>query len=219
MFLKVLKNTVYIYHENKYTLLAPLTPPPRVVQRLRTHWDPSCCLLAAPPSTPMMRSSTAFTALGASSSTSLGIEWTCCPDRSTKRCPGWVARSGHLFIMTPGHHFMTPWHLFILCPGQGTFLCPKRGTFLWPRGRFLCLGRTISCPDREPKVMKSFKFYLIFMKLTKFIIKDSPSRTILDHFCNQIGGVIARYTYNDAMAANVWVQYFPRSSHISVVER
>ena len=25
-----------------------------------------------------------------------------CPDRGTKRCPGWVTRSGHLFV-TPGH--------------------------------------------------------------------------------------------------------------------
>ena len=40
------------------------------------------------------------------------------------------------------------------------------------------------------------------MKLVKFIVQDSPSRIILNHFCTQIGGVIARY---NAMAAHAWV--------------
>ncbi len=53
------------------------------------------------------------------------------------------------------------------------------------------------------------------MKLLKFIVQDSPSRSILNHFCTQIGGAIARY---NAMAALAWVQYYLRSSHISVGE-
>jgi hypothetical protein len=53
------------------------------------------------------------------------------------------------------------------------------------------------------------------MKLVKFIVQDSPSRTILNHYCTQIGGAIARY---NAMAAHAWVQYYLRSSHISVGE-
>jgi hypothetical protein len=53
------------------------------------------------------------------------------------------------------------------------------------------------------------------MKLVKFIVKDSPSRSILNLFCTQIGGAIARY---NAMAAHAWVQHYLRSSHISVGE-
>jgi hypothetical protein len=53
------------------------------------------------------------------------------------------------------------------------------------------------------------------MKLAKFIVKDSASRSILNLFCTQIGGAIARY---NAMAAHAWVQYYLRSSHISVGE-
>jgi hypothetical protein len=53
------------------------------------------------------------------------------------------------------------------------------------------------------------------MKLVKFIVQDSPSRTILNHYCTQIGRAIARY---NAMAAHAWVQYYLRSSHISVWE-
>jgi hypothetical protein len=37
------------------------------------------------------------------------------------------------------------------------------------------------------------------MDLFKFIVKDSPSRAILNTFCSQIGGSIARY---NAMAAH-----------------
>ena len=52
------------------------------------------------------------------------------------------------------------------------------------------------------------------MDLVNFIVKDSPSRTILNtFFCSQIGGSIARY---NAMAAHAWVQNYSRSSHISV---
>jgi hypothetical protein len=51
------------------------------------------------------------------------------------------------------------------------------------------------------------------MDLVKFIVKDSPSRAILNTFCSQIGGSIARY---NAMAAHAWVQNYIRSSHISV---
>ena len=47
------------------------------------------------------------------------------------------------------------------------------------------------------------------------IVKDSPSRSILNTFCSQIGGSIARY---NAMAAHAWVQNYIRSSHISVGE-
>ena len=50
------------------------------------------------------------------------------------------------------------------------------------------------------------------MKLLKFIVKDSQSRRILNHFCTQIGGDIARY---NAMAAHAWVKYYLRSAHIS----
>ncbi len=53
------------------------------------------------------------------------------------------------------------------------------------------------------------------MKLLKFVVQDSPSRAILNHFCTQIGGAIGRY---NAMVAHVWVQYYLRSSHISVGE-
>jgi hypothetical protein len=53
------------------------------------------------------------------------------------------------------------------------------------------------------------------MKLVKFVVKESPSRSILNLFCTQIGGAIARY---NAMAAHAWVQYYLRSSHISVGE-
>ena len=54
------------------------------------------------------------------------------------------------------------------------------------------------------------------MDLVKFTVKDSPSRAILNTFCSQIGGSIARY---NAMAAHVWVQnYIRSSSHISVGE-
>jgi hypothetical protein len=31
------------------------------------------------------------------------------------------------------------------------------------------------------------------MKLVKVIVQDSPSRSILNHYCTQIGGAIARY--------------------------
>ena len=54
------------------------------------------------------------------------------------------------------------------------------------------------------------------MKLLKFIVKDSASRSILNLFCTQIGGAIARY--NAMAAAHAWVQYYLRSSHISVGE-
>jgi hypothetical protein len=53
------------------------------------------------------------------------------------------------------------------------------------------------------------------MDLVKYIVKDSPSRSILHTFCSQIGGSIARY---NAMAAHAWVQNYIRSSHISVGE-
>ena len=53
------------------------------------------------------------------------------------------------------------------------------------------------------------------MDLIKYIVKDSPSRSILHTFCSQIGGSIARY---NAMAALAWVQNYSRSSHISVGE-
>ncbi len=50
----------------------------------------------------------------------------------------------------------------------------------------------------------------------KYIIEDSPSRSILHTFCSQIGGSITRY---NAMAVHAWVQnYNIRSSHISVGE-
>jgi hypothetical protein len=51
------------------------------------------------------------------------------------------------------------------------------------------------------------------MDLVKFIVKDSSSCAILNTFCSQIGGSIARY---NAMAAHAWVQNYSRSSHISV---
>jgi hypothetical protein len=51
--------------------------------------------------------------------------------------------------------------------------------------------------------------------LVKFIVKVSPSRAILNTFCSQIGGSIARY---NAMAADARVQNYSRSSHISVGE-
>ena len=51
--------------------------------------------------------------------------------------------------------------------------------------------------------------------LVKLIVKDSPSRAILNTFCSQIGGSIARY---NSMAAYAWVQNYIRSSHISVGE-
>jgi hypothetical protein len=54
------------------------------------------------------------------------------------------------------------------------------------------------------------------MDLIKFIVKDSPSRSILNTFYSQIGGSIARY---NAMVAHAWwVQNYSRSSHISVGE-
>jgi hypothetical protein len=53
------------------------------------------------------------------------------------------------------------------------------------------------------------------MDLVKYIVKDSPSRSILHTFCSQIGGSIARY---NAMAAHAWVQNYIHSSHISVEE-
>jgi len=48
-----------------------------------------------------------------------------------------------------------------------------------------------------------------------FIVKDSSSRAILNTFCLQIGGSIARY---NAIANHAWVQNYIRSSHISVGE-
>ena len=51
--------------------------------------------------------------------------------------------------------------------------------------------------------------------LVKFIVKDSPCRAILNTFCSQIGGSIARY---NAMVALAWVQHYTRSSLISVGE-
>ena len=53
------------------------------------------------------------------------------------------------------------------------------------------------------------------MDLVKLIVKDSPSRAILNTFCSQIGDSIACY---NAMAAHAWVQNDIRSSHISVGE-
>ena len=50
------------------------------------------------------------------------------------------------------------------------------------------------------------------MDLVKFIVKDSPSRAILNTFCSQIGGSIARY---NAMATHAWGS---DSSHSSVGE-
>ena len=43
------------------------------------------------------------------------------------------------------------------------------------------------------------------MKLLKFVVQDSQSRTILNNFCIQIDGAIG--WYNNAMAALAWVQY------------
>jgi hypothetical protein len=43
------------------------------------------------------------------------------------------------------------------------------------------------------------------MDLVKFIVKDSPSRSIFNTFCSQIGGSIARY---NAMAAHAWAQNY-----------
>ena len=46
------------------------------------------------------------------------------------------------------------------------------------------------------------------MDLVKFIVKDSPSRAILNTFCSQIGGSIARY---NAMAAS---ELLPLLTHL-----
>ena len=53
------------------------------------------------------------------------------------------------------------------------------------------------------------------MDLVKYIVKDSPIRSILNTFCSQIGSSIAR---DNAMSAHAWVQNYIRSSHISVGE-
>ena len=55
------------------------------------------------------------------------------------------------------------------------------------------------------------------MKLLKFVVQDSQSRTILNNFCIQIAGAIGRY--NNAMAALAWVQYYIRPSHILMGEK
>jgi hypothetical protein len=53
------------------------------------------------------------------------------------------------------------------------------------------------------------------MDLVKFIVEDSPSRAILNTFCSQIGGSIARY---NAMAAHAWgSELLPLLSHLGVV--